>query len=76
MKTTRKICQKLNELIREAKTLDGIRERDNFEEQKWYSEEEIKRKLSQIKFLPFDMIELNEIIIEDKLFKELFGDEE
>jgi hypothetical protein len=43
---------------------------------KFYSEEEIKRKLSKIKYFEMDMVELNELIINDELFNKLFGDEE
>ena len=43
MKTTNEICLKLNELIREAKTLEGIHKREDFEKYVWYSSEDLKK---------------------------------
>ena len=48
MKTTMMIYQELNELVRDAKNLDGINRRTAFEETKWYSEAEVEEILWRI----------------------------
>ena len=63
MKTTTEIYQKLNELTRDAKTLEGIHKREDFEKYVWYSTEDMKKaRLNGIRDLR-DMIQsdLNKI---------------